>query len=476
MELKLVLKNAAALSMASVLAKAIAAIVGIAVTRYLGPGPFGQYSSAYAFVSTFILFTDFGLSQLMVQDGSRDERVLPVALGNTLLFRIAASAVVYIAMLVLMHPAGYDATVQTMVVILGLASILNALDASIYNYYQAKQLMYVAAGYQFLSMFLIGGLTVLVVMARGSVVSIAWTHLATFALISLLLYRAVSQDLRLRADLGQLPFMLKRGLGFGIAYIFYNVYFQIASVIISIMRTPAEVGIYSAAYRLVSILLFIPGILTSVLYPVLYQLGVTSQEKHRETIEKIFKVLSAVGIPGSVLLFVLAQPLLAWLYARRFAESVPIMMILSWFFALECLSFSLGDVLTTTDRQWSRTWIQGIAAAGNILLNLLLIPSYGIYGSAWATIATEVFVFGAYYWVVRRRVYRVRIWRQLPVVVGASLVMGAVAFALRSLHPVVAAGFAGVVYLAVLLAADRDFRRIGSYAWRQGARLGKVRG
>ncbi len=474
MELKLVLKNAAALSVASVLSKAISAIVGIAVTRYLGPGPFGEYSSAYAFVGTFILFTDFGLSQLMVQDGSRDPEVLPLALGNTLIFRIFMSFLMYIAMLLLMHPAGYNLDIRQMVVILGIGSALNALDASVYNYYQAKQLMYIAAGYQFFSTFLIGALTILVLVFKGNVVTITKAHLATFAFISLLLYLAVRRDMRLRVDLRRLPRMLKRGLGFGISYIFYNIYFQIDSVMLSIMRTPFEVGIYSAAYRLISILLFIPGILTSVLYPVLYQLGVTSQEKHRETIEKIFKVLSAVGIPGSVLLFVLAHPLLNWLYARRFPQSIPVMMILSWFFAMECLSYSLGDILTTTNRQWIRTWIQGLAALGNVLLNLVWIPRYGIYGSSWATIATELFVFGAYYWIVRRQVYRVRIWRQLPVVTGAALVMGVVAFGLRRMHPVVAAAVAGAVYLIILIGLDRDFRRIGAYVWQQGSRLVKV--
>jgi O-antigen/teichoic acid export membrane protein len=312
-ELRLVLKNAAALSVASVLSKAISAVVGISVTRYLGPEIFGEYSSALAFVSTFILFADFGLSNYMVQEGSRDEGVLPLYLGNTLVFKVFTGLAIYALMLVLMFPAGYNPSIRAMVIVLGLANGLNALDATVYNYFQAKQQMYFAALYQFASTFLIGVITILVVVKKGNVLMITMAQLITAVLISFFLYVHLRRQIRLEFNPSRLVGMLKAGFPYGIAVIFLYVYFQINMFLLSLMRPPVEVGIYSAAYRLISILLFIPGILTSVLYPILFQLGVESKEKHRETIEKIYKVLSAVGIPGSVLLFVLANPLLTWL-------------------------------------------------------------------------------------------------------------------------------------------------------------------
>ncbi|AET70709.1 membrane protein involved in the export of O-antigen and teichoic acid [Desulfosporosinus orientis DSM 765] len=467
MELRLVLKNAAALSVASVLSKVITAVVGIAVTRYLGPEIYGEYSSALAFVSTFILFADFGLSNYMVQEGSRDEKVLPLFLGNTLLFKVLTSLALYLLMLGLMFPAGYNQSIRSMVMVLGLASALNALDASVYNYFQAKQQMYVAAIYQFLSTFLIGALTILVVLTQGTVVMITAAQLVTAVLISLSLYAHLRRQLRLEFDLSRLLGMLRQGLPYGMAVIFLFVYFQIDMFMLSLMKPPIEVGVYSAAYRLIAVLLFIPGILTSVIYPILFQLGVESKEKHRGTIEKIFKVLSAVGIPGSVLIFVLADPLLTWLYNGRFPASIPILMLLSWFFAFECLSFSLGDVLTTTDRQWTRAKIQGGAALLNIGINLYAIPRYGIYGASVATLITELYVFIAFYWVVRRYVYKVQVWRQLPVIILASFIMGLIAHLFRGLHPLISASLAGAVYLIILIGLDNDFQRIGGYILRQ---------
>jgi O-antigen/teichoic acid export membrane protein len=234
-----------------------------------------------------------------------------------------------------------------------------------------------------------------------------------------------------------------------------------------------EVGIFKAAYGLVSVLLFIPGILTSVIYPILFQLGVSSKEQHQGTIEKIFKVLSAVGIPGSLLLFVLADPLITWLYDNRYPQSIPIMMLLSWVFALECLSFSLGDVLTTTNRQWIRVWIQGSAAVLKVALNLYVIPRYGIYGASVATLIVELFLLVMYYVIVRHQVYKVQTWRQLPVILLASAAMGFTAFFLRHLHPLVSGAIAGTIFLIILISLDRDFQRIGGYILSQIARRAK---
>ncbi|AFM39268.1 membrane protein involved in the export of O-antigen and teichoic acid [Desulfosporosinus acidiphilus SJ4] len=471
MELRLVLKNAVALSVASVLSKVITAVVAIAVARYLGPDTFGEYGKALAFVSVFIIFTDFGLSNYMVQEGSRDESVLPLFLGNTLLMKMFTLLAIYALMLVLMHPADFNQSIQSMIIVFGLASSLNALDSTVYNYFQAKQQMYYAAIYQFLSTFLIGALTILVVIMKEDVLMITVAQLVATVLISLMLYVHLRRHIRLEFDLRRLIEMLKKGLPYGMAAIFLYVYFQIDMLMLTLMRSSFEVGIYKAAYGLISVLLFIPGILTSVLYPILYQLGVESKEKHQGTIEKIFKVLSAVGISGSVLLFVLANPLLTWIYNNRFPQSIPIMMLLSWFFALECLSFSLGDVLTTTNRQWTRAKIQGGASLINILINLYAIPRYGIYGASVATLITELYVFVMYYGIVRHQVYKIQIWRQLPVIVFASMVMALTAYILRHLHPLASASIAGILYLIILISLDKDFQRIGGYVLRQKTRL-----
>lgn len=466
MDTRLIAKNATVLGIAGVLAKAITAVVGIFVTRYLGPGPFGDYSAAYAYVGTFILFCEIGISQLMVQEGSRNPSVIARYFGNTLLSKSVIAVLIYGLMLALMIPAGYSAPVQSMIIILGLAVAFNEINQSVYNYYQTKEQMYKSAGFQLLTTALIGALTVVVIMTGLGVVAITATHLVSYIVTSVLLLIALRGKVRPTVNLGQLPAMIKNGLPFGVHRIFYNMYFQLSMLMLSLLSTNIELGIYSAAFRLVLVLVFLPSLMASAIYPVLYKLGVTDKSKHQETIEKFFKFLSGIGIPISALLFVLAEPILVWLYDGKFNESVPIMMIVCWFFTLECMSFALGDVLTTTNKQSARMVIQGAAIALLFALILVLYPRWGIYGAAYGMVAAEAFIFLSYYLTVRLKVYRIKIWRHLPTVIIASAMMGVSAYALSGLHPLISSFVSGLVYLAVIMAIDRDFRMVGTFVLR----------
>jgi len=257
--------------------------------------------------------------------------------------------------------------------------------------------------------------------------------------------------------------MVRGGLPFGISYLFYYIYFQVATFMLSLMRTTAEVGTYSAAYRLMSVLLFIPGIVTSVLYPILYQLGVGDMEKHKQTVEKIFKFLTAIGLLISLLFFLLADPIIYFLYGAKFAAAGPALKLLSWFFLLEAMSFTIGDVLTTTNNQWTRTLIQGSAALGNVILNYFMIKQWGIYGASAATLITEVFILLAYLFAVRKKVYDITIARQLPGVLLAGLGLCAVVLLLPNANFFVSAFLAGIVYLILLDRLDKDVHKVFRY-------------
>lgn len=470
MDTRLIAKNAAALGVSGLVAKAISAIVGIWVTRYLGPGSFGDYSIAYAYVGSFILFTEMGISQLMVQEGARDEAVLPKYFGNALLFKALIAILVYFLMLAFI-PAGYSYSARWMIVILGIAVGFNAINQTVYNYYQATQEMYLAAFYQFLNTLFIGALTVGVIYLSKGVVTITVTHLISYIAITMLLYLALKGKVKPRIVMAEMRAMVISGLPFGIHRLFYNFYFQISILVLSLICTNVEVGVFSAAYKLVLMLIFLPSLMTSAIYPVLYQLGASDQDRHRQTEEKVFKLLSAVGIPCSTLLCVLAAPITIWLYKGAFGQAIPILMIVSWFLAFECMSFTLGDVLTTTDRQWQRAFVQGTALIGLYVLTKLFYAYWGIFGAAYAIMVIEVYIFIGYYILVRFGVYKIHIFRQLPLIIASSAAMGFFAYLLRGFNPLLVCCLAGIVYLGLMGILDQDFRKVGIYLGKRSLKL-----
>jgi O-antigen/teichoic acid export membrane protein len=89
--------------------------------------------------------------------------------------------------------------------------------------------------------------------------------------------------------------------------------------------------------------------------------------------------------------------------------------------------------LNASDRQVSFTWAAGWSVLVNVGLNLILIPTVGFVGAAWATVVTEV-ALGVVAWMLTaRHIGRVPVVSMSWRVILAGLVMGVVIFPFQGL-------------------------------------------
>jgi len=77
------------------------------------------------------------------------------------------------------------------------------------------------------------------------------------------------------------------------------------------------------------------------------------------------------------------------LLGEAYAESVPLLRVLAVVILIRCLHYLPADVLTGMGHQGLRTVIQVAVLVANVALNLWLIPRFGVWGAAWATIICE---------------------------------------------------------------------------------------
>lgn len=459
MNIRHIIKNTGALTMSTTLSRAMSFLIGIPLARYMGAESMGLYAKAYAFVNIFSYFNELGLSQLMVREGSRDSRKLPVYYGNALLVKTIAVVIMFFVMLLCMTLTGFSWFQCELIIILGLAMGFNNINQTVYNYYQTKQDMVTVAKYQFLESFLIAALTLVIIfVTHQDIFAVTVTHLISFALISFLLLLSMRKQVRPVVDVPGIPRMIGDGLPFGLQRAVNSILPNVSVFTLSLLLiSDAEVGLFRVAQSLVITLVFLPNAFINSIYPILFQLGAGDPLQHQKTMEKVFKILAAVGIPGSFLMCLAAPEIISLLYGEEYAGSAVIFAVLSWHFALECLNYPLGDVLTTKNRQWQRAILQGLSLVFLIVLTIVLQTRYGLIGSAWAIIVVEIFLFLGYYVFIRLKVYPIRIWRQLPGVLLATLVMTAVAYFTLSWHILFIIG-AAAAYVLVLFLIDKEVR------------------
>jgi O-antigen/teichoic acid export membrane protein len=187
------------------------------------------------------------------------------------------------------------------------------------------------------------------------------------------------------------PLFFKRaveGFIFAISGSTTVVYNDIDKVVLSRMGMIRANGIYSMAYRLVNIGTIPVTSLVSAAMPRFFKAGANGIAATKPLAKKLLGRTAIVGVCVSIGLFLFA-PFIPTLVGKSYAESSLALRWLCLIPLFRCFHLSAGDAIAGAGHQKYRLVSQSIAAVGNLLLNLYLIPRYSWLGAAWASIATD---------------------------------------------------------------------------------------
>ncbi|MDO8571231.1 MAG: flippase, partial [bacterium] len=226
----------------------------------------------------------------------------------------------------------------------------------------------------------------------------------------LLLYRA-RLPLSLRPDWSIMKSLFTMALPFMGAAIFSRIYTFSDTAIIAKIAGDQDAGWYSAGNKIILALNMVPASLSTSLFPVMSAYFVHSPEKIGKLYTRALTYLFFIALPMAVGIAVLAKPIVLTLYASAYLPTIGILQVLSLSVLFGFLIYPPGSVLAAVNRQKVNTVIYGIAAAINIGVNILFIPSLGALGSAIASALSNAFIVVVSLFMTRS--YWVECWREL---------------------------------------------------------------
>lgn len=267
---------------------------------------------------------------------------------------------------------------------------------------------------------------------------------------------------------------------FGVSFLEYLMA-QADKILIGFYLNAREVGIYAVAMALVA---FVPIVLQSVnqiFSPTIADLYARGQI---ELLGRIFQTLTkwilGLTLPLAAGMVIFAPGLMR-IFGHDFEVGWAVLVIGTLGQLINCGVGSVGYLLLMSGNQRRLIRIQAVMACGMLVLNIVLIPRWGIVGAAVGAAVTNVVTNIWYLAEVRRTLgllpYSRSYWGLLLPVCGnlaVLLIMKATLKAVRPEWVVIAAGIASayVAFIAVAMAfgLDADDRLIASAVW------SKVRG
>lgn len=177
------------------------------------------------------------------------------------------------------------------------------------------------------------------------------------------------------------------------------------------MRSPAEVGYYSAAQKIIYLLYVLPTLIATSIFPIMARMAKTNPAFVKIMLEKAVTIMIMAAIPLAILGILFAPAIIQLFFGTEYLPSILTFQILMATIIIVYPSSLISNAIFAYDHQKSFLVFIAVAAIGNIAFNFLLIPTYGIEGAAIATILVQLITNGLI-WAKMKKINGFAIWPQ----------------------------------------------------------------
>lgn len=369
-------------------------LVGIWVARYLGPTQFGVFSYAIAFTALFGSIAKLGLDGIVVRELVRDPDRRDLYMGTAFWLKLVGSIAMLIVMAFVVRLTSNDGITNIYIFIIGAGALFQSFEVVDF-YFQSKVLSRFVSICKLTQLFISSLLKIYLVVAGADLIWFVLVSLIDQITLAISLfcayrYQKIGSFYR-HFDLATANQLLRDSWPLIISGLVVIIYMRIDQIMIKEILGEREVGVYSAATRISEVWYFMPMLLTNSLFPSIVNARQVSEELYCKRLQKLFELMFLMAFLVAFVLTFFSHFIISTLYGENYIEAAGVFSIHIWAGVFVFLGVGAGKWFLAENLQ--RLNFYRILGGGvlNILLNLILIPKYGINGAAYATIVSQAF-------------------------------------------------------------------------------------
>jgi O-antigen/teichoic acid export membrane protein len=237
---------------------------------------------------------------------------------------------------------------------------------------------------------------------------------------------------------------------FIIISIFGAVFKQVDVLMLGKIKDSATVGVYSAAYRLIRLGMQLMPAFMLAIFPRMSEVHVRSPEQLGTIVAQVLKLLMALVIPLAVVVTVLAEEIISFVYGPGYQGSVPVLRALVWMFVFFTANSVLFRTMLASDNEQVTMRVACLNMLSSLLLNGLLIPRWGASGVAISSILIMFVALAQNYAYLARHLLKLDWLRLVGKPALAAAISGGLLYALQGLPVVLSLPVGIMAYVALL--------------------------
>jgi O-antigen/teichoic acid export membrane protein len=403
-----VLKNSTALSLSVLLERGIALFLPLYVARFQGKQVWGYYSTALTFVTLSASFAYWGLDQLLPREVARDRTRAGDFLANAGVVGGVASILTTAIVIVIVDLLHYPPHVQYLIYIGSILTlfprteailceaIINGLEKmewTVAVHFPITILRVVCSVYLLSKGF---GLDVLFIASAVYYILVCGIYLSLFKRFIPAFRLQFDWSLMRNLALQAVPFVTIIAMG--------ETFKQIDRVFLSKLWDTTSVGIYSVGIMLVQIMYMIAPAIMNALFPILSRAYVVSRKQFSSLISHIFKLLFVGIFPVALTIISFADLAILLIFGPEYVSSITVLRIYALGIVPSFVARFLYRTILASNNERLIIRVSLVNSAVGLVLNIILIPRYGILGASAAAVCIELIGLAQNLFYVSRKV------------------------------------------------------------------------
>jgi len=424
------------------------------ITRYLGLNGFGEYTTVLTFLTFFAVIADGGLTLVTVQMISSHDENENKILNNLFSLRLISSILILsLAPLVLLF-FPYGSAIKSGIIISLAVFFFPALNQVIVGLFQKKlsldrDVIAELAG----RLVLIGGI---IIIRKGNFglngVLLATVAAAAINFICHYLGALKFAVIKMEFDWLIWKKIISKSWPLAITITLNLIYLRADTLLLSLFRSAAEVGLYGVTYRVIDVITTLPFMFAGLILPILTTAWAKNDHLYfKKVLQKSFDFMAMAAIPIVIGTQFVSRSLMTLVAGSDFADTGRILQVLIFAVAAIFLGAMFSHAVIALDKQKKMIGFYVFTSLSSLIAYLVLIPKFSYFGAAGVTIYSEVMIaiFSAYC------VYKYSRW--LPNLkiflksLGAAVVMGFFLYFFPGRYQTTISGLLLTIFLASLV-------------------------
>lgn len=411
------------------------------VARYLSVQGFGQYMLIMTIGWIFNTLVNIGVEQIILREIARTKDKASDFLGTGLFINV----LMFILWITIFSLNLWQVRLEQIIII---AMYLNFLSEGMKALMRTTISVFLAFEKMGYDTFLtsLSRLLIFILMVVVVYFKLEFIHLFAAGVVgngaglltAFLMCRKRFATKGIKTTKEELRYILKECFPVGAMLISQALYFYINVFALRVLADDRGVALFQGPNKIVTVLQVIPVAFLTAFAPILSQLGVSDTDRPmlNYIYQKSFKFLFIISFPMSVLGVLLADRIILLVFGDGFTGAVISFHILFWAINFLYLDTLFTFILISIGKQNFLIVSNTLCILTNLLLSLILIPSYGYVGAAWASLISYgmLFICDFFFVTKRLKVFPDRNSVLNPII--GSLIMGLALYKFLYLNPV----------------------------------------